>query len=184
MTANSPRCTIIIMFYLIRHGEADYSEMGTKIYQGHGLNLVPLTERGILQIRETAKDARLKNAGIIVSSPFTRAVQTAAILSKKLQIDIIVETDIHEWQADKNFIFLQGEAAERQFKEYNLYNGEYPKGTELLFETNTMLRNRLHKVLEKYKSFKNVIVVCHGTLIHSVFQDKWFENGEIGEYDF
>ena len=31
-------------FYFIRHGQADFSEANTKIYQGHGLNLIPLSE--------------------------------------------------------------------------------------------------------------------------------------------
>jgi len=31
------------MFYLIRHGETDNSENGTKIYQGYGKNFNPLT---------------------------------------------------------------------------------------------------------------------------------------------
>ena len=172
------------MFYLIRHGEADYSEQGTKIYHGHGENFAPLTERGILQIKETATNANLKNVDIIVSSPFTRALQTAAILSKELQIDIAVETDVHEWQADKNFAYLQRETADKHCKEYTLYNGVYPDGEIFPWEDNTILKNRLHKVLDKYKSFANVIVVCHCILIHAVFPDRWLENGEIIEYDY
>ena len=39
------------MFYFVRHGETDYTERGTKIYQGHGTNLAPLSETGIGQIR-------------------------------------------------------------------------------------------------------------------------------------
>ena len=35
------------MFYFVRHGETDYTERGTKIYQGHGTNLAPLSETGI-----------------------------------------------------------------------------------------------------------------------------------------
>jgi len=77
------------MFYLIRHGESDYSEKGTKIYRGFGENLAPLTLNGIKQIKKTAQDTRLKSAQIIISSPYTRAVQTAAIISKELQIDIV-----------------------------------------------------------------------------------------------
>ena len=36
----------------------------------------------------TAKDYRLKDCEIIVSSPYTRALQSAAIISKELSIDI------------------------------------------------------------------------------------------------
>ena len=172
------------MFYLIRHGETDYSERGTKIYQGHGENLAPLTERGIQQILETAKDPRLKDADIIISSPYTRAIHTSAILSKELQINIRIETDIHEWQADIQYNFLCSEIAEKHCKEFNIYDGVYPKGISPTWENNEMLKNRLHSVLDKYKSYEKIIVVCHGMLIHSVYQDHWLENGEIVEYIF
>lgn len=49
-----------MMFYLIRHGETNYMERNSKIYQGFGVNLSPLSESGIKQIKETAKDPRLK----------------------------------------------------------------------------------------------------------------------------
>jgi broad specificity phosphatase PhoE len=170
------------MFCLIRHGETDYSERGTKIYQGHGENLAPLTEQGIKQILRTAKDIRLKDADIILSSPYTRAVQTASILSKELQIDMVIETDIHEWQADKNYHYLDSDIGERHCKEFNIYNGDYPKGEDLPWENNTILKARLYKTLGKYKFLEKVIVVSHGMLIHSVFQDHWLENGEILEF--
>ena len=89
--------------YLVRHGKTDYSEKNTKIYQGFGVNLAPLSASGIAQIQKTAKDPRLKKARLIVSSPYTRALQTAAILSKELGLDIAVETDLHEWIADKRY---------------------------------------------------------------------------------
>lgn len=90
------------MFYLIRHGEPDYSEASTKMYHDIGIELSPLTENGRIQIKKVAEDPRLQNASIIISSPFTRALQTAAILSKELGLDMIVETDLNEWMARKN----------------------------------------------------------------------------------
>ena len=42
--------------YFIRHGQTDYSLKDQKIYQGFGVNLAPLSEEGIRQIEEAAKD--------------------------------------------------------------------------------------------------------------------------------
>ena len=50
------------MFYLIRHGTADYTEKDTKIYQGFGNHLAPLSAKGIREIETTAADPRLAQA--------------------------------------------------------------------------------------------------------------------------
>ena len=68
------------MFYFIKHGKSDYSKRNTKIYQGFGVNLSPMSELGVKQIKEISHDERLKSADLILSSPYTRALQTAAIL--------------------------------------------------------------------------------------------------------
>lgn len=47
------------MFYFVRHGKTDYSQRNTKVYQGFGVNLARLSEKGVEQIRETARDPRL-----------------------------------------------------------------------------------------------------------------------------
>ena len=78
------------MFYFVRHGSTDYSEINTKLYQGFGVNLLPLTGEGIAQIQKTAKDGRLRGTDLILSSPYTRAVQTAAILSAELGAEVRV----------------------------------------------------------------------------------------------
>ena len=83
------------VFYLIRHGEPTYQPVNDRNFIGHGLDLAPLTEIGIQQLKETSKDNRLKNCEVIVSSPYTRALQSASILSKELGIDIEVDVDLH-----------------------------------------------------------------------------------------
>lgn len=63
------------MFYLVRHGEPDYSEMDTKVYRGFGAQMCPLTQEGCVQIKNTAKNVQLQNAGLIISSPYGRLMQ-------------------------------------------------------------------------------------------------------------
>jgi len=57
-------------FYLIRHGEPQWNINEQYKLKGHGRDLVPLTSTGIKQVYSTAKDERLKEAEIIVSSPY------------------------------------------------------------------------------------------------------------------
>lgn len=130
------------MYCLIRHGKTDYTERNTKIYQGFGVNLAPLSNVGIQEIKNTAKDIRLLGADIILSSPYTRALQTAAILSKELQIDIIVETGLHEWMANKNYIYESDEKAEFSYNEFVNYSGMYPGEIGRDWEEVAMLKDR------------------------------------------
>jgi broad specificity phosphatase PhoE len=171
------------VFYLIRHGRTDYSERNTKIFQGFGVNFAPLSEEGINQIKKAAKDIRLQNANIILSSPYTRALQTAAVLSKELNVDIIIETDLHEWMANKNYVYESNEQAELNYKEFVDLSGIYPSDSEKDWEDNNRLRNRFIAVLRKYEKYGKVIVACHGMLIHSLGFDNLSENGEIVEYN-
>ena len=171
------------MFYLIRHGETNYTERNTKIYKGFGVNLSPMSEVGVKQIKETAKDLRLLNADIILSSPYTRALQTAAILSKELGIEIVVETDLHEWLANKNYIYDEDSEAERSYKEFVDSHGEYPHGEEHVWENTKTIRKRVLSVLEKYSHYKKVIVACHGMMIQAITKKSHPNNGEIIEFE-
>ena len=75
-------------FYLIRHGEPDYCNMLEKGFYGFGRSFTPLSETGVKQAEKIAKDKRLKTAELIVSSPYTRALQTAAIISRETGLKI------------------------------------------------------------------------------------------------
>ena len=170
------------MFYLVRHGQTDYSMKNSGIYQGFGVNLAPLSERGVRQIEETAKDVRLKGTQIILSSPYTRALQTAAILSKELGAPIIVETDLHEWLADKKYTYLDDETAEKNYQEYTEMNGCYPEAMERSWESAEMMRARVMAVLNRYCHYQKVVVACHGMMMQALTGGKHPQNGEIVEW--
>ncbi len=171
------------VFYFVRHGKTDYSERNSKIYQGFGVNLCPLSAEGIQEIKNTSKDKRLSEASIILSSPYTRAVQTAAILSKELQIDIVIETDLHEWMADKNYIYVDEEKANKNHQEFMEFEGTYPAGCDLDWEDRNGMRKRILPVLEKYKHHQNIIVACHGMVIQALCDGYHPKNGEIVEFE-
>ena len=80
--------------YMIRHGKADYSYGDLHNFIGQGHDLAKLDDKYIDDVIKTSKDIRLKNADLIVSSPYTRALQTAAIISKKTGLDIKIEADL------------------------------------------------------------------------------------------
>ena len=156
------------MFYFVRHGKTDYSEHNQKIYQGYGVNLASLAEKGKKQITQTAKDERLQDADLIISSPYTRALQSAAILSRKLNVKLEVETDLHEWLANKNYMYEEDSKAELACAEYFSLNGDYPPGQDRNWESRQLMAERVRKVLEKYSQYDKVIVVGHSMMIQAV----------------
>lgn len=170
-------------FYLIRHGDTDYSKTGSMIYTGIGKNFSPLTTEGCRQIRASARNPRPADCELIVSPPYTRALHSAAILSKELQIDITVEPTLYEWVPDKNYKNISDSQSLGRIEEYNALNGVYPVREARDWEDNSSLRDRLNSVFKKYLGHAKVIVVCHGMLIHSLFPNKWTEFAEITEFD-
>lgn len=152
-------------FYMIRHGEP-YWDLNES-YQlhrlkGHGRDLVPLTSNGISQVHTAAQDKRLRKAEIIISSPYTRALQTAAILSKELQLDITVEFDLREWQPDLTFEFDSSETLKELGDDYDRHEGIYPAGEVKRWESREMMKRRVDGVLERYLHYDYVIVTGHG----------------------
>lgn len=167
------------MFYFVRHGKSDYSARNTGIYQGFGTELAGLSEEGIKQIKKTANSKLLKGADIIISSPYTRALQTAAILSRKLDVMIAVETDLHEWVADKSYNFVDDETADRYYEEFMAGKGRYPEGEDRPWEDAETIKKRVLTVLQKYAKYKKVIVVGHGMMIQATTGCAHPDNGQI-----
>ena len=160
------------VFYFIRHGEMDASMAGKKFYKGFAYNMMTLSEKGIEQIHETAKDSRLRYAELIITSPYGRTLHSAAILSKDLNIEMRVETDLHEWLADSvSYEFLPTEN-----------RGHHPEGVQCLWESAAQMKERVWNVLEKYKDYGAVIVVCHGMLMQYVLEIEHPQNGQIEEF--
>lgn len=157
-----------MIVYFVRHGKTDYSQRNTGIYQGWGVNLSPLAELGVRQIKETAQDPRLKGTELILSSPYTRALQSAAILSRELGAEIAVETDLHEWKANWNYVYEEDAPAEAYYQEYEAHHGCWPEGTERPWESAEQIRQRVLPVLERYRQYRQIVVACHGMLIQAV----------------
>lgn len=170
-------------FYFIRHGQMDTSMAGEKFYKGFSYNMMTLSEKGIQQIHETAKDKRLFSAELIIASPFGRTMHSAAILSKDLNVEMRVETDLHEWLADGvTYEFLPDEEAEKSYKSLTENKGHHPAGQACLWESAEQMKKRVMKVLDKYTKYDSVIVVCHGTLMQYVLGIEHPENGQIEEF--
>lgn len=148
-------------YYLVRHGEPDWGINEKHRLRGHGRDLPHLTQKGIDQAKEIAQDGRIRNSQIILASPYTRTMHTAAILSKETGIDLVVEFDLREWQPDLTFQFDSLEELKGLTDDYEAHRGIYPAGEVHRWESKELMQKRIEGVLEKYKSYSHVTVVTH-----------------------
>lgn len=121
-----------IMF--VRHGEADYGVVDQCGYIGMGRQ--------------------------IVSSPYTRALQTAAAIARTTGLEINVEADLHEFVPDKTY---QASAVEEEnlHAEFIKNRGEH-NGSKR-WETISEIAFRTQTVLNRYvdEGYNEIIVVTH-----------------------
>ena len=163
-------------FILLRHGEPAYDEVVKLGFKGTGLALAPLTPKGISDVQETAENKIFENSDILISSPYTRTMQTASIIAKRHNLDIKVEPLLHEWIPDlsnnynteEEFLELIRTAkCDWELKKQN-HNHICSSKTEALDH----VQERAIEALSKYLDYNKVIVVSHGLLISTLFKEK------------
>lgn len=154
-------------FLFIRHGEPDYTEIDKRKYRGFGNDLAPLTKKGIEQVKELSLSNKLKNCNIILTSPYTRTMQTASILSKKLDLDMIVELDLMEWIPDFSYTYDDYSNVVKWRQIYESNNGKHLNNTDNWEEKESII-SRVNKVLEKYTNYSKVAIITHGMVINAI----------------
>lgn len=167
-------------FYFVRHGEPDYGSVGTWSRIPFGRDFACLTQVGVDQICKAASQLSGQDAQIIISSPFTRAMHGATIISRALDLPVFVEKDLHEWQSDLTHEIVEDEKLLMLCRDFDACNGIYPNGAEKLWESREMVRKRVLTVLEKYAEYEKVIVMGHAIMIQTITGEKRpFEYGEV-----
>lgn len=153
-------------FFLIRHGEAHYDLAEERRLRGAARDLVPLSAAGVRQIEQTAIILRAVAPELVVSSPMTRALQSAAILSRRLDPPLAVELDLHEWVPDLSFAYDSVVVVRQAQAEVERCGGEWPAGERCDWEPYSSVRQRVHAVLARSTDLARVAVICHGVVIH------------------
>ena len=169
---------------LVRHGDADYSIVMERHHVSMGCDMAHLSALGEAQAKEVAKNPIFKDADIIISSPYTRAMQTASYIMRETGLDIIVENDLHEWTPDLtfrrrrvNFKRIDDEMEKRK--------GKWDPFCFYKWETPDQLGERAFNVIRKYLGkYNKIIVVAHGLVFNQFIFNPVMKNCEIEEYEF
>lgn len=142
---------------IIRHGETDWNIDG----RFQGLEEIELNETGKKQSLECTKYLKNFKWDLIVTSPLKRAMQTADIISKQLNIKKI---DVLQGLIERDFGSASGLLPEEREKRFP--TGEIPDA-ETKEHTTKRSMDTLKLIDDTYTN-KNVIVVTHGGVIKSI----------------
>ncbi len=153
-------------FLLVRHGRVDYDSHPGRFF-GHGIDLLPLTPQGVADAEAVAPALRDAGVELIITSPMARALQTAMILSWRLECRVEVELDLHEWVPDLSQRWSGGDVPRLAYEELARIEGECPVGETRTWEPHSSVRRRVNGVLERYTNRGVVAVVCHAGVIEA-----------------
>lgn len=170
-------------FLLIRHGEPDWALAAggnlNGMENGWAVHVVPLTPDGTREIENASRPLEAKNYQLVISSPMTRALQSANVISRILDLDLRVEFDLHEWVCAWRPSL---ELVDKTVAEMLSLGGEWPSGETRDWEPLSSVRSRVSRVLDQYRDFDRVIVVCHETVIFSL-TGQWVGHAESVELE-
>jgi broad specificity phosphatase PhoE len=151
----------------IRHGEPDYTPCDKAGFCGLGRDMAPLSEEGRRQANEVSKSELLEGVELILSSPYTRTMETAAIISLARGIEVKAEVELHELIPDRTFRNIGPEDTHRQQTEFKKYKGMHPVDKECTWETMEECIIRVRRVLDVYleQGYQKIVVVAHGGVL-------------------
>lgn len=171
--------------YVVRHGQTEWN------YENRvcGVSDVQLTDKGKEQANELSKIINMKQIDIILTSPLSRAVKTAEILSSGISKDLIID---HRLIEQDYGVFEGAYRDNNNFLEAKRHFPSKLSGGESILQVVQRIFNVLDEIKEKYQS-KNVLIVTHGgvcRIINAYFNEQTNEefyhfhigNCELKEY--
>src|SRR5690554_996878 len=162
----------------IRHGQTDWNAEGRM----QGSSDIPLNDTGRQQARDAVDVLAGTDWDVIVSSPLSRARETAQIVADDLGIrlgrsyDLLIERN---YGAGEGLTLAEIDArwTDRQYPGLEPLDSVVARGT-----------GALQQIADEYPG-KNVVIVCHGTIIRytlAALADRAFDhilNGSVSTVD-
>lgn len=143
--------------YIVRHGQTDWNIQG----RIQGSTDIELNSTGINQAKQTAQLLKDINFDIIYSSPLKRTIETARLINKYHNLDIITDNRIIE----RNFGNFEGtQNVLTNITDYLDYEKNLnTNNVESIKELFNRTENFLFDIYNNYKNTNsNILVVTHG----------------------
>lgn len=137
--------------YFVRHGQSETNASGHIA----GSTDTPLTKLGRKQAKKAGKAAKKLNIDLIVSSPLSRALETAQIIAKQIGYPLD-QIHTNKLLMEQDYGSLEGQ----------LWKPDFDLDGFSDIETEDSLVERAHLALKWIKSFQaeHVLVVSHGAI--------------------
>jgi broad specificity phosphatase PhoE len=181
------RTTIMTAIYLLRHGEADYEPVYERQWPGSMADLAPLSPTGYEEATAAANWLAEVAVSALVTSPFTRTMQTASIVSCRLALPIQVEFDLHEWIPDDSFRWHTHVEVRAFLADFESCGGEWPAGQRRPWEPLSSVRARataaLGKAIGRMRDDGALVAVCHEMVIRSLTGELATDPGQFRQID-
>ena len=143
---------------LFRHGQTDWNIN----FLLQGVTDIPMNETGIEQVKLAARAIKVEDWDVILTSPLTRALQTAEIIASQNGFSEIIEQEL---LIERSFGQAEGLSHEQWRAKYSNLD-EIPGG-----ESRTQLAERSKLLLETISqelAGKRVLAISHGALIRAL----------------
>jgi broad specificity phosphatase PhoE len=154
---------------LVRHGEPDWHQVDGRSWRGAANDFAPLTAVGRQQARDAASTLTLDGkVDRILSSPMTRALETAHLIASALDVPVQVELNLREWLPDESYSWTSVDEVAAAYADMLDHGGKRPLNHRLRWEPLDVVRERAMIALQPYLDGPRVVAVCHEVLIHAV----------------
>jgi probable phosphoglycerate mutase len=166
------------VFAFIRHGQTDWNRDDRL----QGSSDIPLNETGRRQAHESAELLRDGGWQVIVSSPLSRARETAQIIADDLGLEL---GPAYDALVERHYGPLEGESSTGTIARYP--NRDYP-GAESLASVVSRGTAALARIADDYRD-TDVMIVCHGTIIRYTlsalagFKLPGITNGSVSRFE-
>lgn len=166
-----------LVLHFVRHGETDWN--AERRIQGQ-LKEVALSANGREQARAIAEDLAATSATLIIASDLDRTMQTAEIISKRLQLPIATEPALRE----RHFGITQGElysdVADLVHEWWKTADHRVEGG-----ESNRDVYERVSRYLQRLVADppgRELILVTHGGTMNMALA--WLDRVPVDTYEF
>lgn len=154
---------------IVRHGETEWNV--SMQLQGHRDS--PLTPLGVAQVDATAKLLKERDFDVFISSDLKRAADSALILNRYHNMDIIANSAIRE----RSFGIMEGLTRDELKRSYpDIYEGYMQRIPDYQIPNGESLEQFYHRVIDEINNLamayfgKNLLIVAHGGVLDCVIR--------------